>query len=144
MDSAQCRRLLGSARVARLGTVGGDGAPHLVPVVFALVGDRLVTAVDGKPKRTRALRRLENIRRHGRVSVLADHYEEDWARLWWVRADGDALVHEARSPVGAEALAALRQKYPQYAAQPPPGPVVVIEVDTWVGWSATASENRAK
>ncbi len=123
-----------AARVARLATVDLTGAPHLVPVVFALVGDVIHSAVDGKPKRHRALRRLANIAHEPRVSVLADHYDDgDWSRLWWVRADGVARVHEA-SPV---ALAALTAKYPQYLTAPPAGPFLEIAVRRWAAWTAS-------
>jgi PPOX class probable F420-dependent enzyme len=123
-----------AARVARLATVDDTGAPHLVPVVFALVGDVIHSAVDGKPKRHRALRRLANIAHEPRVSVLADHYDDgDWSRLWWVRADGVARVHEA-SPV---ALAALTAKYPQYVTAPPAGPFLEIAVRRWAAWTAS-------
>ena len=119
--------------VARLATVGPDGAPHLVPIVFAPVGaDVIVSAVDGKPKRSRALRRLANIAAEPRVSVLADHYEPDWSRLWWVRADGTAEVVETY----AEGLRALVERYPQYREAPPAGPFVVITVARWSSWNS--------
>lgn len=118
--------LFGTARVARLATTG----PHLVPIVFALVGDVIHTAVDGKPKRSRALRRLANIAADPRVSVLADHYDEDWSRLWWVRADGIARVLDD-SPAG---LTALTSKYVQYQEAPPAGPFVEIKVERWSAW----------
>jgi PPOX class probable F420-dependent enzyme len=101
--------------------------------VFALVDDVIHSAVDSKPKRHTALRRLANIAHEPRVSVLADHYDDDWTRLWWVRADGDARVLDS-SPAG---LAALTAKYPQYLAAPPPGPFLRIEVRRWSSWSAT-------
>jgi PPOX class probable F420-dependent enzyme len=122
--------LFATARVARLATAGADGVPHLVPIVFAVAGDIIHTAVDAKPKRSRHLRRLANIAANPRVSVLADHYEEDWSALWWVRADGTARVLDT-SPAGLEALTA---RYPQYRASPPPGPFVEITVDRWTSW----------
>ncbi|HEV8172112.1 MAG TPA: TIGR03668 family PPOX class F420-dependent oxidoreductase [Actinoplanes sp.] len=125
--------LFASARVARLATVDPDGAPHLVPIVFALVGDVIHSAVDAKPKRHSRLRRLANIAHEPRVSVLADHYDDDWTALWWIRADGVATVLDA-SPEG---LAALARKYPQYLVAPPPGPFLSIEVRRWSVWSAT-------
>jgi PPOX class probable F420-dependent enzyme len=127
-----------TARVARLATVGDTGAPHLVPVVFALVGDVIHSAVDAKPKRHRGLRRLANIAHEPRVSVLADHYDDDWTRLWWVRADGVARIRDS-SPAG---LVALVAKYPQYADTPPPGPFLEIEVRRWSAWSAELSDTR--
>ncbi len=123
-----------AARVARLATADAAGVPHLVPVVFAVDGDTVFTAVDDKPKRTRALRRLANIAANPHVCLLADHYEEDWSRLWWVRADGTARELDPADPATAAALALLTARYPQYA-QPPPGPVVAVTVTRWTAWS---------
>lgn len=130
------RRLLGGARVARLATVTADGAPHIVPVTFALAGDSLYTAVDQKPKTTTALRRLANIRARPQVCVLADYYAEDWERLWWVRADGTADVTDEADRM-AEPLALLAARYPQYWQQPPQGPLIAVTVTRWAGWAAT-------
>ena len=124
--------LFAGARVARLATVDDTGAPHLVPIVFALVGDVIYSAVDDKPKRHRRLRRLVNVAHEPRVSVLADHYDDDWTRLWWVRADGTAAV----LPDSGDGLAALAARYPQYTAVPPAGPFLRIEVHRWSCWSA--------
>jgi PPOX class probable F420-dependent enzyme len=121
-----------SARVARLATADADGVPHLVPLVFAVDGDRILSAVDGKPKRSRALKRLANIAVNPRVSVLADHYDDDWSRLWWVRADGVARVVDT-SPAASAALVA---RYPQYLQNPPVGPFLEITVERWSAWSA--------
>jgi PPOX class probable F420-dependent enzyme len=120
------------ARVARLATVGGDGRPHLVPVCFAVEGETLYTAVDEKPKRTRELRRLRNIRADPRVEILIDHYDEDWSRLWWVRLRGTALVVDRDE----RALELLAAKYEQYAASPPRGPVIQVRIEERVAWSA--------
>jgi PPOX class probable F420-dependent enzyme len=126
------KELFSYARVAHLSTVGVDGSPHLVPMVFAVSGDLIHSAVDGKLKRHTALRRLANIAHEPRVAVLVDHYADDWEQLWWVRADGVARVRE-KSPDG---LAALTAKYPQYVASPPPGPFLEIEVSRWNSWAA--------
>lgn len=122
--------LFATARVARLATVTPGGAPHLVPIVFALVGDVIHTAVDAKPKRHRGLQRLANIAHEPRVSVLADHYDEDWSALWWARADGVATVTDVPEP-------ALVDRYPQYEVTPPPGPFLRIVVHRWTSWSST-------
>src|SRR4029078_10792686 len=103
------RERLASVPVVHLATTDEDGRPHLVGTTFAVEGDHVYTAVDPKPKRTRDLKRLRNIRANPRVAVLADHYEDDWSRLWWVRADGVARILDA-SPAG---LAALTRGYPQ-------------------------------
>ena len=120
---------LAAARVGRLATVTAGGRPHVVPVCFALHGGTIYTAVDAKPKSTRALRRLENVRATGRASLLVDHYEEDWSRLWWVRVDGAAEVLD--SDDGIDALAA---KYEQYRAARPAGPLIAIAPERWRSW----------
>jgi PPOX class probable F420-dependent enzyme len=136
---SQARSRFAAARVARLATVGVQGAPHLVPISFAVLGeDRIVTAVDHKPKRTTALRRLANIEANPSVALLADHYEEDWSGLWWARADGIARVlaaPEDEPDTWAEAIAALVGRYQQYRDRPPAGPVILIDVHRWSGWS---------
>jgi PPOX class probable F420-dependent enzyme len=138
--------------VARLGTAGPDAQPHLVPIVFAtspaLSGatrdgpsrDLVWTAVDWKPKSPRGLRRLDNIRANPSVSVLVDEYDDaDWSALWWVRADGHArLLSEPDEPAFRAAVAALAQRYAQYRAAPPPGPVIEVTVERWTGWSGEA------
>lgn len=128
------RARVGAARVARLATVDPAGRPHVVPIVFAFEGDRLYSAVDRKPKRSRRLQRLVNIRANPLVAVLVDHYEEDWSGLWWVRIRGTARLVEE----GADREAALRlltDRYAPYADDPPDGPVIEITAEEWVGWS---------
>ena len=136
IDREEIDRLLESARSATLGTVDRQGRPHLVPIVFAYRDGRLYTAVDHKPKSTRRLKRLANIRANPPVSVLVDHYTDDWTKLWWVRIDGEAEVIES-GPRFREALAALAEKYRPYEIRPPPGPVIVLTVDRVRAWSAT-------
>jgi PPOX class probable F420-dependent enzyme len=129
---------LAAARVGRLATVTAAGEPHVVPVCFAAAGGRLWTAVDAKPKATRALRRLENVRARGRASLLVDHYEEDWSRLWWIRVDGAAVVHET-GPEADAALDALAAKYEPYRANRPAGPLIALTPERWRSWSAVPS-----
>jgi PPOX class probable F420-dependent enzyme len=139
MEPDEARSRLTAARVARLATVGSEGRPHLVPITFAVLdAATIVSAVDHKPKRTTALRRLDNIAVHPQVAVLADHYAEDWAQLWWVRADGRArTVGPEHEPALRErALAALLGRYAPYREQPPSGALIVIDVERWSGWSA--------
>jgi PPOX class probable F420-dependent enzyme len=126
------RRRVTDARVGRLATVGADGRPHLVPICFVLVGDRVFSAVDHKPKRSTRLRRLSNARDTGVASLLIDEYDDDWTRLWWVRLDGHISVLETCPPA---ASAALTAKYPQYAAKPPTGQMLALTVEKWSGWS---------
>ncbi len=135
LDGAACRRLLGAARSLRLATVGVDGAPHIVPIVFALSGDTVVSMVDGKPKTTTALRRLANIAHEPRVSLLADRYDEDWNLLWWVRADATGVVSDGPAEL-ARARGLLAARYPQYRATPPEGPLLLLRVTRITGWAA--------
>ncbi|MGH3825917.1 MAG: TIGR03668 family PPOX class F420-dependent oxidoreductase [Pseudonocardiaceae bacterium] len=124
-----------SARVAHLATVSAAGQPHLVPVTFALRGKIIVTAVDHKPKATTNLKRLRNITETGRVSLLADDYDDqDWSRLWWVRVDGAARIvyDEQERAVQVERLC---EKYVQYRENPPAGPVIWVEIDALTGWA---------
>ncbi len=160
LDAASARRRFAGVRVARLATASPDGCPHIVPFTFALgpvqaspvqaspvqaspvqaspaqaALDCIYSAVDAKPKASTDLRRLRNIRANPRVAVLTDHYEDDWGRLWWVRADGQAAILD--DPVAmAPALALLAARYPQYRDQPPGGPVISIRVTGWSGWAA--------
>jgi PPOX class probable F420-dependent enzyme len=133
MDETSMRTRLAQARVARLGTVGVDRRPHLVPCCFALDRDIVYTAVDGKPKSTRALQRLTNIRANPPTALLVDHYDENWESLWWVRVDANGRVLDS----GAEfdnALDVLRLKYEQYRRAAPAGPVVALDIVSWHSW----------
>ena len=133
LSAAEARARFEQAPVARLATVSAAGEPHLVPIVFALVRSTIVTAVDHKPKSTPRLKRLRNIAETGRVAVLVDEYADDWAQLWWARADGLARVVDH----AAEELdAALTARYRQYADHRPGGPFILIEVERWSGWTA--------
>ena len=132
-DAETARRRFAAAPVARLATVGGDGGPHLVPVVFAVEGDTVYTADDGKPKTSQRLRRLANIAANPAVSLLVDRYDDDWTRLWWVRADGVAAVH-ADGPAWTVGAALLRAKYPQYQTVSLDGPMIVVAVSGWASW----------
>jgi PPOX class probable F420-dependent enzyme len=142
LAAGQARRLLAAARVARLATASPDGVPHLVPVTFAVDGDTVYTAVDGKPKTTARLRRLDNIRRNPAVALLADHYAEDWAALWWARADGSASVIEDPAMMAGPARL-LAGRYRQYATVGLPGPVIAIRVTRWSGWAAAPASPDA-
>jgi PPOX class probable F420-dependent enzyme len=132
--------------VASLATLGAKGRPHVVPIVFARVGGEIWSPIDGKPKAGGELVRIRNVRRDARISLLLEHYEEDWTRLWWLRADGEAEVvtlAESRSdPKVQAALSALRRKYPQYEEVPLIGPSATLlrmRIESFRSWCASAS-----
>ncbi|HEX6656041.1 MAG TPA: TIGR03668 family PPOX class F420-dependent oxidoreductase [Candidatus Limnocylindria bacterium] len=137
LGTDDARRRFAAARIARLATVRADGSPHLVPVVMALEGERVYSVVDAKPKASVLLQRLRNVEGNPAVSLLVDHYDEDWDAIWWVRADGRAAVLEA----GAErehAIDLLFRKYPQgIAPRDAYGAALVVDVARWVGWTAS-------
>jgi PPOX class probable F420-dependent enzyme len=136
MDSAELRRRFASSPVARLSTVRPDGGPHVVPIVFVLVEDTVFSAVDAKPKRSTNLQRLVDVRADPRCALVVDHYEDDWRRLWWVRADGAGEVVDT-PPAEHPGIQALRQRSPQYRDEPPSGPLLVVTVARWTGWAST-------
>src|ERR671918_481568 len=127
------RRLVAGARGARMATIDPDGRPHVVPLVFAMDGDTLYSSIDDKPKSTPRVRRLGNIRANpDRVTVLVDHYEDDWPTVWWVRLRGIGRILDE----GAErdrGLRLLAEKYPQYRDMPPQGSVIALDVTEWRG-----------
>ena len=129
------RSRVAEARVGRLATVSARGRPHLVPFCFAVDGDRLYSAVDdAKPKSTLALRRLDHIRQQPAVSVLVDHYAEDWSALWWIRLDGRPRCWKRERPSTRSGAELLMAKYEQYRQHPPPGPSIAVRIDSWRAW----------
>ena len=139
VDRAEARRRLGQARVGRLATADAGGLPHVVPFVFVLDGSTVYWAVDDKPKRTREIKRLANIRANPNVELVVDRYQEGWNGLWWVRAAGPARIVEGEAEA-ARALELLSAKYRQYRKRPPRGPVVAIEVARLTWWDGGAAE----
>ena len=144
MTPQEARARFSTARVARLATITAEGAPRLVPITFAVLPSlepaelgMIVTAVDHKPKRTTRLRRLDDIAREPRVTLLADEYDDDWTRLWWARAEGVARVVEPADQLHASVVRALTDRYRQYREHPPAGPAILISVTRWSGWAYT-------
>lgn len=129
------RELMNESRVARLASVTPGLQPHLVPVTFVLVDKVVYTAVDHKPKQTKELMRLRNVAAHPDVSVLADHYDDDWSTLWWVRVDGQARILRTGDE-RESALDALEEKYDEYREHRPDGAVIAVDITRWRGWSA--------
>ena len=118
-----------------MATIGRDQKPHIVPITFAIEDHVLYFAVDAKPKRTTDLKRLRNIAANPAVSILVDHFEDEWDRLWWVRLDGRARIVTDRDEI-ERALMLLAERYPQYRKNRPPGPVVAVAIDSATGWAA--------
>ena len=138
LDATGARERFAAARVARLATISPDGAPRIVPIVFALDGDTIYMTVDAKPKRTTELARLANVAAEPRVSVLVDHYDEDWDALWWARADGRGRVLQPGEDEARRAVARLAARYPQQRGA---GAVLAIDVARWTGWAARPGED---
>ena len=135
--STSARSRFEAAAVAVLATVNNDGSPNLVPITFALAGDMLVTGVDHKPKRTVDLKRLANIRHNPQVSVLVQHYEPVWSKLWWARVDGTATIIEPEHHRHGAAAELLANRYPQYRDRPIGGSIIEIDIHDWTEWSAS-------
>jgi PPOX class probable F420-dependent enzyme len=134
VDEDQLRRRVAEARVARVGTVDEQGRAHLVPIVFVVDGDRLYSATDDGP---RPVKRLRNLARDPRVTVLVDAYDEDWSTVWWVRLRGRGrAVEDAAERANARRL--LWEKYPQFGGAPAAGtagPVMAVDIEQWSGWA---------
>nr|BFE60574.1 TIGR03668 family PPOX class F420-dependent oxidoreductase [Dactylosporangium thailandense] len=136
LAATEARRRFAEARVAHLATASPDGHPHVVPIVFALDADTIYHGVDAKPKRHLRLRRLANLAANPRAAVLADHYEDDWSALWWVRADGSARDVDPDGAEGRMALDRLGTRYPHFELR---GGLVAVDVTRWTGWAASES-----
>lgn len=137
LTAEDARNRFASAPLAYLATADERSRPHLVATTFAAEGDRIVMAIDHKPKTTANLRRLRNIAVNPKAAVLVDHYEDDWSALWWVRADGAAEILEGERDC-EEPIRALQAKYHQYRENRPIGPVIIVTVSRWTGWSGEA------
>ena len=131
------RRFLERARVAHLATADAAGAPHVVPICFALVGESLYVSIDEKPKHSAPmrLRRVRNIEANPQVAVVADVYDDnDWTRLGFVLVRGRARIlidgDEHR-----RAIDSLRERYVQYRAMAlEERPVIAIDIERVTSW----------
>jgi PPOX class probable F420-dependent enzyme len=136
MPSDQERTFLLDQRVGRLATADGNGAPHVLPVGYALNADTLYITIDDKPKRTsgRKLKRLQNIIENPRVAVIVDRYDEDWSRLGWVMLRGRAeILDDGEEHDTAQGL--LRARYPQLAGMQIAGyPVIALRIERVTSW----------
>ena len=125
------RDLLAQARVARLALLDEEDLPRVLPVTFAVFEGAVWSAIDQKPKRSAEPARVRRLRRRPAAALLVDHYEDDWSRLAWVELRGPVSVE----PLGP-ALEALAAKYPQYASEPPPGPLLRLAPRRFACWKA--------
>jgi PPOX class probable F420-dependent enzyme len=123
--------LLSSERVARLALLDERDLPRVLPVTFAVWEGAVWSAIDTKPKRTAEPARLRRLRRRPEAALLVDRYDDDWSRLAWVELRGPVSIR----PVGP-ALEALALRYRQYRSEPPPGPLLRLEVRDAVWWRA--------
>jgi PPOX class probable F420-dependent enzyme len=133
MDEGQMRRRVAEARVARVATLDEHGRAHLVPIVFVIDGDTLYSGTDAGPR----VKRLRNLERDPRVTVLVDAYDEDWSKVWWVRARGKGRAID-QGPEWDHAQRLLWGKYPQFGSAPGDegaGPVMAVEIEEWSGWA---------
>jgi len=132
------REFLARQRVARLATADASGAPHAVPICFVLLGDTAYIAIDEKPKtgELQRLRRLRNIAENPRVAIVADVYsDDDWSQLGFVMLRATARVITSEVVEHARAVAALRDKYPQYRAMALDArPVIAADVTAVTTW----------
>jgi PPOX class probable F420-dependent enzyme len=126
------RAILRDARRAVLATIEPDGRPHAVPVCFAVRGNELVTAIDDKPKRTRSLRRVRNLRADPRATLLVDRWDEDWAEVGWVM-----VLARARVDAPHTADAELAARYPQYVDALPSGDVIALAPERLLWWTGS-------
>ena len=136
--SAAQDRFLRSARTGHLATSSEDGQPHVIPVCYVFDGEVIYSVLDAKPKTTplRQLRRVRNILANPNVSLVADHYEEDWTRLQYVLVSGQAGLLESGEE-WSRAIAMLREKYPQYRQMDlDQSPVIKITPARFVPWSS--------
>ena len=130
------RRFLESRRVGHLASADKAGAPHVVPVCFALDGETLYITIDQKPKRSTMLKRVRNLVENPAAAFVADHYDEDWTRLGWVMLRGPAEILES-GPEHDAAQERLRTKYPQYKAMRIDDlPVIAIRIARTTSWGA--------
>jgi PPOX class probable F420-dependent enzyme len=129
-------------RVARLATVDAAGRPLVLPICYIVQGETLYSPTDAKPKRVpvQRLKRLQNIRANPQVALVIDDYHEDWTQLSYVLLHGKAEII-ADGPAFEQAIAALRDKYPQYRTMPiHENPLIAVRLTRVLSWGAV---NRA-
>jgi PPOX class probable F420-dependent enzyme len=141
MLSERERQFLAARKVGHLATADRVGAPHVVPVCFALAEGALYITIDEKPKRADVpLKRLRNIAENPAVAVVVDRYDEDWTRLGWVMLRGRAEILTGGEE-HARAQALLRGRYPQLNdMQIASLPVIAVRLERVTSWGNLAAE----
>ena len=141
LNEAQ-RSFLDSRRIGHLATADARGAPHVVPVCFAIRENSAYITIDEKPKgNPRALKRLRNIAENPRTALVADHYDEDWRRLGWVMLRGRAEILDSGTEHD-DAQELLRAHYPQYRKMRLADlPVIAIRIDHVASWGDLSSDS---
>jgi PPOX class probable F420-dependent enzyme len=134
---AWANELLETARVGRLGLLDEEDAPRVLPVTFAVAEDRIWSAIDQKPKRTKEPARLRFLRRDSRAALTVDRYSDDWDQLAWVQVLGRVEIVEVAD--GRAGLEALKAKYEPYRDEAPPGPLLALEPQRYLWWRADES-----
>lgn len=147
LDQAIVQRVLDAMPVARLAVHDHSDRADAMPIVFARVGDSLFSPIDGKPKKNPRLARLAHIRRRPSVTLVLDHYDDDWRNLWWLRVQAQAQVSVGDHPQWDAAVAALKGKYHQYQTTPLFLGEPTLIVMPWSGikwWAAEGSDGLAR
>jgi PPOX class probable F420-dependent enzyme len=134
------RVLLEEETAGRLGLLDDEGGPRVLPVTFALAEGRIWSAIDQKPKRSAEPARVRFLRRDPRAALTVDRYSDDWGELAWVQVLG--TVEILGTAEGGGGLVALRTKYPQYAEEAPPGPLLALQPRRVLWWRAADPEGR--
>jgi PPOX class probable F420-dependent enzyme len=126
------RALFERERRGVLTTLDPDGRGHSVPMVYVISGNEIVSPIDHKPKTGRELARVRNIQRDARVTVLVDHWDEDWTRLAWVMVRGHAVIESDAAP---EVVQSLNARYQQYSSDERPDALIRIRPTTSTWWT---------
>ena len=135
----QQERFVRQQRVGRLATADAAGRPHAVPVCYAYVDGAFYTPLDEKPKTTEArrLRRVRNVLENPAAALIIDRWDEEWSRLAWLLVRGPAALLEPGSGEHARAVAALRERYPQYRAMHlERAPLIRLSPERVTAWGA--------
>jgi len=104
--------LVARERICRVATVGAAGVPHVVPVCYVLLDDKLYFASE------RGARKVKNLGANARAAVTVDLYMEHWASLKGVMIQGTTALIEG-GPRFRKIRGLLYEKYPQYPDESP-------------------------